>query len=82
MADMKEGFLCPICMADLGDLIQLQVKWMSTSQHTVKLTIRVKPISTLILWKAAILDSNQILTDDFLCVKSLNRYTVNIRILN
>ncbi len=22
---MKEGFLCPICMADLGDVIQLQV---------------------------------------------------------
>lgn len=25
MADMKEGFLCPICMEDLGDVIQLQV---------------------------------------------------------
>ena len=25
MAEMKEGFLCPICMTDLGDLIQLQV---------------------------------------------------------
>ena len=23
--EMKEGFLCPICMADLGDVIQLQV---------------------------------------------------------
>ena len=23
--DVKEGFLCPICMADLGDVIQLQV---------------------------------------------------------
>ncbi len=22
---MKEGFLCPICMTDLGDLIQLQL---------------------------------------------------------
>ena len=22
---VKEGFLCPICMADLGDVIQLQV---------------------------------------------------------
>ncbi|TRY75257.1 hypothetical protein TCAL_10088 [Tigriopus californicus] len=25
MADVKEGFLCPICMEDLGDVIQLQV---------------------------------------------------------
>eukprot|EP00095_Tigriopus_kingsejongensis_P004734 maker-scaffold719_size106944-snap-gene-0.28 protein:Tk04734 transcript:maker-scaffold719_size106944-snap-gene-0.28-mRNA-1 annotation:"PREDICTED: rabenosyn-5-like" len=25
MADVKEGFLCPICMEDLGDGIQLQV---------------------------------------------------------
>ena len=24
-AEVKEGFLCPICMADLGDVIQLQV---------------------------------------------------------
>jgi len=23
--DVKEGFLCPICMADLGDVIQLQI---------------------------------------------------------
>ena len=23
--EVKEGFLCPICMADLGDVIQLQV---------------------------------------------------------
>ena len=25
MAQMKEGFLCPICMSDLGDVIQLQL---------------------------------------------------------
>ena len=25
MAQVKEGFLCPICMADLGDVIQLQL---------------------------------------------------------
>lgn len=25
MSEVKEGFLCPICMADLGDVIQLQV---------------------------------------------------------
>jgi hypothetical protein len=25
MAEMQEGFLCPICMTDMGDLIQLQV---------------------------------------------------------
>ena len=24
-SEMKEGFLCPICMNDLGDVIQLQV---------------------------------------------------------
>jgi uncharacterized protein CbrC (UPF0167 family) len=24
MSDVKEGFLCPICVTDLGDLIQLQ----------------------------------------------------------
>ena len=25
MAQIKEGFLCPICMTDLGDVIQLQL---------------------------------------------------------
>merc|ERR1719411_771642 len=25
MAQITEGFLCPICMADLGDVIQLQL---------------------------------------------------------
>ena len=25
MAQIKEGFLCPICMSDLGDVIQLQL---------------------------------------------------------
>ena len=24
--EVKEGFLCPLCMKDLGDVVQLQVK--------------------------------------------------------
>jgi hypothetical protein len=27
MAEILEGFLCPLCMKDLGDVIQLQVKF-------------------------------------------------------
>ena len=28
--EVREGFLCPLCMKDLGDVVQLQVKHLNT----------------------------------------------------
>ena len=36
--EMKEGFLCPICMADLGDVIQLQVLKKKIKFHAQSVT--------------------------------------------